>query len=435
MSKKKVGIIIGVIAVAVVAAGVGFYFLKGRSSGGNSADKVYVEVEPQETLEINKDSERKVKEVYVSVGDEVEEGTVLFSYDTEDLQMQIDQAKLEMEGIANDISNSNAQIAELQKEKASAPEDQQFEYTTQIQTLQTSIKQSEYNKKQKSIDNSEVTSKMAGVVKEINENGVDSNGNTAAYMKILATGEYRVKGTIDETSVGTISEGTPVILRSRLDETQTWTGSISKIDTESTQTDSNSSYMYDGGSSGDSASKYSFYVTLDSTDGLMLGQHLYIEPDYGQGEVEEKEGVWLYGYYIVQDDGDPYVWAADKKNRLEKRKVELGEYDENLDEYEIKSGLSEDDLIAFPMQGLYEGVTAVTNMEEVDYSSPLYNQESTDDSGMDEGIYDEYGTEYMDEGMYNTDGTEYMDEGMYDEAGTEFTDSGESGATDSEVVE
>ena len=250
---------------------------------------------------------------------------------------------------------------------------------------------------------------MAGVVKEINENGVDSNGNTAAYMKILATGEYRVKGTIDETSVGTISEGTPVILRSRLDETQTWTGSISKIDTESTQTDSNSSYMYDGGSSGDSASKYSFYVTLDSTDGLMLGQHLYIEPDYGQGEVEEKEGVWLYGYYIVQDDGDPYVWAADKKNRLEKRKVELGEYDENLDEYEIKSGLSEDDLIAFPMQGLYEGVTAVTNMEEVDYSSPLYNQESTDDSGMDEG--------------------------MYDEAGTEFTDSGESGATDSEVVE
>ncbi len=106
-------------------------------------------VEPQETLEINKDSERKVKEVYVSVGDEVEEGTVLFSYDTEELQMQIDQAKLEMEGIANDISNSNAQIAEScrKKKKASAPEDQQFEYTTQIQTLQTSIKQSEYNKK------------------------------------------------------------------------------------------------------------------------------------------------------------------------------------------------------------------------------------------------------------------------------------------------
>lgn len=43
MSKKKVGIIIGVIAAALVAAGVGFYFLRGKSSGGNSADKVYVE--------------------------------------------------------------------------------------------------------------------------------------------------------------------------------------------------------------------------------------------------------------------------------------------------------------------------------------------------------------------------------------------------------
>ena len=32
MSKKKVGIIIGVIAAAVVAAGVGFYFLKGEAA-------------------------------------------------------------------------------------------------------------------------------------------------------------------------------------------------------------------------------------------------------------------------------------------------------------------------------------------------------------------------------------------------------------------
>lgn len=30
MSKKKVGIIIGVIAAALVAAGVGFYFLRGK---------------------------------------------------------------------------------------------------------------------------------------------------------------------------------------------------------------------------------------------------------------------------------------------------------------------------------------------------------------------------------------------------------------------
>ena len=42
MSKKKVGIIIGVIAAAVVAAGVGFYFLRGKNSGGNSDRKSVV---------------------------------------------------------------------------------------------------------------------------------------------------------------------------------------------------------------------------------------------------------------------------------------------------------------------------------------------------------------------------------------------------------
>ena len=435
--KKRILIALGVLVLAAGIGAGGWYYYTHHAGAAGGSDIVYVTkisklsemdsgvenryagvVEPQETVQVKIESGRKVKEVQVKTGQEVKKGQLLFQYDLGSIQQSLQEAQLALDRLKNEQLSISDQITTLEAEKKKATADNQLSYTIEIETQKMNLKKNEYDQKskqaeidkyQKSIDNSEVTSKMAGVVKEINENGVDPNGNTAAYMKILATGEYRVKGTIDETSVGTISEGTPVILRSRLDETQTWTGSISKIDTESSQTDSNSSDMYDGGSSGDSASKYSFYVTLDSTDGLMLGQHLYIEPDYGQGEVEEKEGVWLYGYYIVQDDGDPYVWAADKKNRLEKRKVELGEYDENLDEYEIKSGLSEDDLIAFPMQGLYEGVTAVTNMEEVDYSSPLYNQESTDDSGMDEG--------------------------MYDEAGTEFTDSGESGATDSEVVE
>lgn len=409
MKKKKVGIIIGVVAaVIVIAVVIVCVVLFGGKGGGNSSDKVYVEqvsaimkqmtvsgnrfsgiVEPQETLEVNKDSERTVKELKVAVGDTVEVGTVLFSYDTDDIQMQIDQAKLDMESITNEITSYNGQIADLQREKAAAPAESQFEYTTQIQTLQTSIRQCEYNKQskqaeidrlQRSIDNSDVKSTMAGVVKSVNENGVDSYGNSAAYITILATGEYRVKGIIDETAMGTIMEGSTVILHSRVDETQTWTGTVSKIDTEGTVSDNNNGYYSDSSDEMSSASKYAFYVTLDSTDGLMLGQHLYIEPDFGQGVQEEKEGLWLYSYYIVMDDGDPYVWASGSRDRLEKRKVELGEYDEMTDQYEILSGLEEEDYIAFPMEGLYEGVTTVTNYEEVDYSAPLYNQET---DGMD----------------------------------------------------
>lgn len=426
MSRKKIGVIVavGVIAVAAVIGWI-WYFGKGNSGSGKSADKVFVQkvseidkwntgvnssysgiVESQETWDVNKDTERQVKEVLVAVGDTVDVGTPLFTYDTKEAENQIAQTKLEIESISNDISNYNSQIDELQKEKKNAPEDQQFEYTTQIQTLQTNIKQSEYDQKskqadidkyQQTIDNAVVTSKIAGVIKSINEEGTDASGNTTAFMTVLATGDYRIKGKIDEQNVSYLTVGQEVIVRSRVDENVTWKGTITAIDTETTA-DNNSngsvSYMDGSDSSSEGATKYPFYVTLDSTDGLILGQHVFIEPDYGQTEV--KEGIWLDESYIVQDDGDPYVWAANDRNKLEKRKVELGEYDDTLFKYEIVSGLTEEDYITWPMTGLYEGVTTVTDENEVDYSSPLYNMESTDT--MDED-------EFMEGGMSDTEQT------------------------------
>lgn len=426
MSRKKIGVIVaaGVIAVAAVIGGI-WYFGKGNSGSGKSADKVFVQkvseidkwntgvnssysgiVESQETWDVNKDTERQVKEVLVAVGDTVDVGTPLFTYDTKEAENQIAQTKLEIESISNDISNYNSQIDELQKEKKNAPEDQQFEYTTQIQTLQTNIKQSEYDQKskqadidkyQQTINNAVVTSKIAGVIKSINEDGTDASGNTTAFMTVLATGDYRIKGKIDEQNVSYLTVGQEVIVRSRVDENVTWKGTITAIDTETTA-DNNSngsvSYMDGSDSSSEGATKYPFYVTLDSTDGLILGQHVFIEPDYGQTEV--KEGIWLDESYIVQDDGDPYVWAANDRNKLEKRKVELGEYDDTLFKYEIVSGLTEEDYITWPMTGLYEGVTTVTDENEVDYSSPLYNMESTDT--MDED-------EFMEGGMSDTEQT------------------------------
>lgn len=443
MSRKKIIAIVaaGIVAVAAVIGGV-WYFTRGNSQGGKAADKVYVQkiseiqswnngtvssyagvVESQETWEVNKDSSKEIKELLVAVGDTVEAGTPLFTYDTKEAENQIAQLKLDIESVNNDISNYNSQIAELQKEKKSAPEDQQFEYTTQIQTLQTSIKQSEYDlkskqveidKQQQTIDNATVTSKIPGVVKTINDSGVEASGNSSAYMTILATGDYRVKGRIDEQNVSMLNVGQAVVVRSRVDEAQTWNGTITAIDTETAEKDNNNGSMYGSDdSSTQSATKYPFYITLDSTDGLILGQHVYIEPDYGQ--TVAKEGIWLDESYIVTDDGDPYVWAADSKMKLEKRKVTLGEHDDEQFQYEITSGLTEEDSITWPMDGLYEGVTAVTDESEVDYSSPLYNTQGTED--MDAG--------YLGDGSETYDMEEYMQDteaGNWDEAGSSDKD-------------
>ena len=98
-----------------------------------------------------------------------------------------------------------------------------------------------------------------------------------------------------------ISEGQPVILRSRIDENQTWTGTIQKIDTENAEKgNSTSSYAGDSESGSQSSRSIPFYVSLDSSEGLMMGQHLYIELD--EGQTEKKEGIWIYSGYLVYDD-------------------------------------------------------------------------------------------------------------------------------------
>lgn len=447
MNKKKTGILIGVALVIVLCGlGIGFrqQIAQVFSGGTDSENRVYVEqiaamngqvaglasrfngvVETQDILEIKVDSSRKIDEIHVEVGDVVEEGQTLITYDTSDLKLQIDQAKLEVESINNDIANEEKQIELLSQQMASLPAEEQFAYTTEIQNIRNGISQKKYDLESKQLEinklktqmkNSTITSEATGTVKAINEQGIDEMGNSVPFMSILKSGDYRVKGSIDEQNVWSLSEGQPVILRSRVDETVTWSGIIAEIDTEHVEQNTNNMY---GEGEVMMASKYPFYVELETSEGLILGQHVYIELD--EGQTVEKEGLWLYSSYIVQNEDTAFVWAANSNNRLEKRIVELGEYNADMDQYEILSGLTEEDYIAWPMDGLYEGVMTVTNIEEENWNYETNTGTGTDFEDM-ESIDGEFmSTEFIDEEY--TEG-EYMD--------TEYT---EPEVADTESVE
>ena len=456
--KKKIKIIIAIIVVLAIAGGATAYFLlKGNDDEvsdelvfvssvesimgtGVSVDSRYMGiVETQETKKVNPDSDKKVKTLYVKVGDEVKKGDLLFEYDTESMQLKLRQLQLELQNINNGIATLNQQIAEAVKERDEAPAESKIEYTANIQNLQAQVNQSNYDasskqleidRQQAAIDNNKVVSPMDGVVKELNESvatggtssdefGSDSgysyNSTTEdkAYITIMANGEYRIKGTASEMNVRSMSIGDSVIVHSRLDDTLSWKGTIQSIDLEHTESNNNNGY-YDGGGS-ESASNYPFYVSLENMEGLILGEHVYIEPDYGQGQI--KEGLWLSEFYIVQEDGNAYVWAENSKGRIEKRKVELGEYDEELMRYLIISGLSNEDYIAYPEERIKEGMKTTRNYEDV------MQYEDYGDEGMGEGgenggevMYDEDGNVIM----YDANGNliKFDDEGnMYDENG------------------
>lgn len=218
------------------------------------------------------------------------------------------------------------------------------------------MKRSEIEKIQDNINNATVYSKISGVVQSINESGSSDmqTGTDNSFIKIMKTGDLRVKGTVNEQNIGQIYEGLPVIVHSRVDESLTWSGTVTKIDRENTQSNPYASMF---GGEGSSGSNYPFYVELSGSDGLMMGQHVYLEPDLGQNDAEAHQGIWLDSCYI-DETTDPFVWADDG-GKLVKKPVTLGERDDELGKVQILDGLTESDLIAFPEDTLHEGMTTL----------------------------------------------------------------------------
>lgn len=305
---------------------------------------------------VERSENQVIDEVLVEVGDTVKEGDVLFTYDSESSALTLEKAKLQLEQMQNSLTNMYKQKSQLEADKLKAPADQQLSYSIEIQALEADILESKYNQEAKNkeiaqlqteLTETEVTAPISGTISAINESQYDNYGNPQAYMIISMDGSYRVKGIVNETNAYSLYEGMPVLIRSRVDE-QTWTGSVSGVDFENPESSQKDYYMvYDSMDSMSTSSKYPFYIELDSTEGLMMGQHVYIEPDYGQGE-KKKQEINLPEYYIVDADSDPWVWAASSKDKLEKRKIRLGYYDEFLCTYVVESGLSAEDYIAFP---------------------------------------------------------------------------------------
>lgn len=336
-----------------------------------AGDKFPGMVVSEHVTEIKRDSDKAVEELLVKEGDDVAEGQVLFSYDTDELQLTLDKQRLELEQLNAMVENYTSQIAQLEAEKADASSGDQLRYTVEIQTLQVDLKEAELNINAKKteiarseavLENVEVTSPVTGRVQSINESGTDSYGNPAAYITIQQAGSYRIKGTMGELQMGAIMEGVRVKIQSRTDETKFWTGMVVLVDYESA-TQGSEMDMYYGIATDpmSSSSKYPFYVELDSTDGLLLGQHVYIQVDTGEQEIS---GLSLSSFFVVWDeDGSTYVWA-EKNGKLEKRPVVLGDYDPMTDTYLVLEGLSETDYIAFPDPEIcVEGAAATREME------------------------------------------------------------------------
>lgn len=307
----------------------------------------------EDITQIEKDHEMTVEELLVKAGDDVKEGQPLFSYDTQQLQLSLDKQKLELEQLMASIENYEQQIDELEKERNTSSS--KLEYTLQIQSTQLDLKEAQINLRAKEdsvkqaeemFENATVVSPVTGRVQSVSESGTDNYGNPKPYITIQKTGAYRIKGTIGELQRGAVMEGTTMQVHSRTDESQSWRGTVTLVDYEN-PTQGNDNNMYYGVAANEmtSSSKYPFYLELESTEGLLLGQHVYLKLD--MGDIAQPELTLSSAFICYEEDGSTYVWA-ENKSKLEKRLITLGAYLMETDSYEILSGLTKEDYIAFP---------------------------------------------------------------------------------------
>ena len=389
-------------------------------------------VEAGETVSVSKDNSLEISEIAVQAGDAVSKGQVLFSYETEALGIEIERMQLEIEQMNNTVTTKKSQITTLEKEQKSAAEANKLQYTLQIQQLQLDIKETEYKvtAKQKEIDRAKtrmsdanVLSPVSGHIKEVNANGETNpqTGEPLPFITITREGDFRVRGTVNEQNAAEFSVDMPVIIRSRTDESAMWQGTVSMVDWENPIQGNNMMY---GGMTDEmtTSSKYPFYVRLQSDAGLMLGQHVYIETDNGQmNAAEEGTGFYLPSYFICDlDTEQPFVWAADSRDKLEKRVVTLGNYNIEADSYEIMEGLSLEDYIAYPDASCKVGAKVRYPGEEV----------PEEEQGEEDG---EYGEEGESETFYGEEGEEAGVIVLPDEA-TVFPDDTTAPSEDQEGV-
>lgn len=419
---KKAAFILALVMLLGVAAGCGesngeasvqsVSMICGLGTAGLT-DRFAGVVSAMGETNIKKDDSLTIGEIKVKVGDAVKVGDVLFTYDMSQLEISLEEAQLALEDLKATLADKEEEKKQAEAALNEIADDIERNKTLgQIRQLNLDIRNTnrsitdkgrEIEKIQNNMKNGSVKAEVEGEVKSVNPNGgTDDRGNALPLISIVQTGGFRVKGYVNESNASVLSAGAKVVIRARTGN-QTWGGTIASIDWNNPAKSSGSN-NYDGGSSDTgTSSKYPFYVELDSSDGLLLGQHVYIEPDLGQSD--SPTGIQLPAGFINDADASPWVWAQGSNGKLEKRSVTLGEYNGELDTYAVTDGLTASDYIAYPDDTLKAGMSCVTYDESTFEPD---NSATTPGDGMDGTDGMPGGTDGMDDMPGGTDIPEDM---------------------------
>ncbi len=365
--KKKKWMIFGAVLLFLAAAGLGIYFgtpavrkqkqseeIPVQSVAGLTgyADEMAVRrrflgvLMPEETVEVRLEEDRELGGLLVEAGSRVEVGTALASYDNSGLELDLEQAGLDLEQAELTLSQLKGQLSSLREAKKSAPAGEQGSYDLQIVDLEGQIRQAEYDLGLREREISRLTEQMSvSTVSSPCAGTVTAVGEDGRSITIVSDGTYELTFSVSEEELEDFRAGMEVTVQDR-DGKLSCPAAISR-----TESGTPSGGVTEGGAM--RPSSYEVHGILENAEGFFAGQHVYVQLE--QEEEEETQEIVLPQGYILDVDGDPWVWAAGSGGNLEKRSVSLGAYNDRRSAYVIEEGLSMTDYLAWPMDSLKEG--------------------------------------------------------------------------------
>ena len=250
--------------------------------------------------------------------------------------------------LGDDTSDTNFQ------ELIKAKEDEIKE--TQLQIRESNLALKQYDEKLK---DKTVTATVNGVVTSA---GTVDGGDTDNFIVISGAMGMYLKGTIRETDLDNVHKGDTVTVTT-YDTGESYTAEITEISQYPASSDSTSGYSY--GSSNTNSSQYPFYAYIEDSSALSEG-----DCDYKINKDTQVQGLYIPNYMIRTDTvGRTYCFIQGADGLLKQAYVKTGQ-----DMYgmytQIRSGLTENDLIAFPYgRAVKEGAQT----KEVDTLSGMEN--------------------------------------------------------------
>ncbi|WP_144572772.1 MULTISPECIES: efflux RND transporter periplasmic adaptor subunit [Bacillus cereus group] len=380
-NKKKKWIIVGVIVLIVIVAAVNIFVMQGKKKDTTKTDAVSFEKVTERKLNNTKlisgqvkpgniesfyadPTKGKVKDIAVKEGQEVEKGTKLFSYDNEEINLQVKQAELDqkmadmrydqgkkkIDSLKNEIkkakdSGAGKEVTDPMEEQVSELE--MAQKTTELEKEKGKLQKEELSKKQKELT---IYSNFTGVVQKLDKDAAQSSsqalgGQGKAFLQVASKDPFQVQGTLTELQKSQIQKDQTFTVTAKANNKKKWTGKITEVSEFPTSAEMAQAV----GEGTQNMSQYTYKASLDSQDGLSPGYHVSL-----QVNLENKTMIAVPSKSIVEKGEDAFVYIEDK-GKLRKQNVKKGSTDG--DWTEVVEGVTVGQkVVKNPSDNVYDGM-------------------------------------------------------------------------------